>query len=257
MKRSTRRLLLLFAIPAALFVAEFVIGICRLPNVSFVKHVNALGFIVALGVLIAAAVGVLRLLLAQLAALIRGRAYRAILNLGDTIMNRITDNTDSADTPTNGEDLIEGFSVTNQSLTTPGWQIKVDLSELAHNSLLGTLSATITGKTATYSSGGKSYSKKTLYSLVGNTNILGSVIEANINLTMANVSSPGAYSDAWNSGSAYLFYTYDKSEKVLFWTTTYHYIDKRTGTAKSLWNGSYGKNSSNAKYNSASWYTKP
>ena len=180
-----------------------------------------------------------------------------ILNLGDTIMNRITDNTDSADTPTNGEDLIEGFSVTNQSLTTPGWQIKVDLGELAHNSLLGTLTATITGKTATYSSGGKSYSKKTLYSLVGNTNILGSVIEANINLTMANVSSSGAYSDAWNSGSAYLFYTYDKSEKVLFWTTTYHYIDKRTGTAKSLWNGSYGKNSSNAKYNSASWYTKP
>lgn len=73
MKRSTRRLLLLFAIPAALFVAEFVIGICRLPNVSFVKHVNALGFIVALGVLIAAAVGVLRLLLAQLAALISRR----------------------------------------------------------------------------------------------------------------------------------------------------------------------------------------
>ena len=73
MKRSTRRLLLLFAIPAALFVAEFAIGICRLPNVSFVKHVNALGFIVALGVLIAAAVGVLRLLLAQLAALISRR----------------------------------------------------------------------------------------------------------------------------------------------------------------------------------------
>lgn len=73
MKRSTRRLLCLFAIPAALLAAEFAVRIWRFPNASLLSHVDDFCFFVPIGALIAAAVGVLWLLLAQLAALISRR----------------------------------------------------------------------------------------------------------------------------------------------------------------------------------------
>ena len=73
MKKSTRRLLYLFAIPAALFAAEFAVRIWRFPNASLLSHVEDFWFFFPIGALIAAAVGVLWLLLAQLAALIARR----------------------------------------------------------------------------------------------------------------------------------------------------------------------------------------
>ena len=73
MKRSTRRLLCLFAIPAALFVADFVVRVWRFPNASLLSHVEFYRLFIPIGALIAAAVGVLWLLLAQLAALISRR----------------------------------------------------------------------------------------------------------------------------------------------------------------------------------------
>ena len=73
MKRSTRRLLCLFAIPAALFAADFAVRIWRFPNASLLSHVEFYRLFIPIGALIAAVVGVLRLLLAQLVALIPRR----------------------------------------------------------------------------------------------------------------------------------------------------------------------------------------
>ena len=169
-----------------------------------------------------------------------------MLNLGDTIMNEISGGDTTAATESmHGEDIIDGLTVKNASLTAPSWKLDIDLEALSHVSILGDLTATITGIQAHYTGNdGKYYTKNALYSLTADTSILAGILKANITLTMGNInSSSGAYTDAWVGMNSYFYTKYDGS--------------KTTGTASSIWNGSNGKTNANSNYRNASWYVAP
>ena len=169
-----------------------------------------------------------------------------MLNFGDTIMNRINGEDQSVSTESmHGEDIIRSFSVASASLTAPSWTLNIDLGALAHTSMLGELPATITGIQAKYTgSDGKNYQKNALYSLSGQTSILGIVIKATLSFKVGNInSSNGAYTDAWYSQSTYAYAKYDKT--------------KYNGTANAIWNSVYGKTNANSNYKNASWYVTP
>ena len=169
-----------------------------------------------------------------------------MLNFGDTIMDSINGEDQSVATESmHGEDIIRSFSVASASLTAPSWTLNIDLGALAHTSILGELPATITGIQAKYTgSDGKNYQKNALYSLSGQTSILGIVIKATLSFKVGNINeSTGAYTDAWYSQSTYAYTKYDKT--------------KYNGTANAIWNSSYGKTSANNNYTSASWRVTP
>ena len=177
-----------------------------------------------------------------------------IFNFTSTVTNRFDEGTSSKGQAFHGEDIVESLSVKTASLSAPSWQFSIGLGALAHTSILGSLTGSISGKTVSYKdSNNKTYQKKSLYSLSGSTSLLAGFISAEVNFSIANISS-NQYVDAWHNDNQAFVYYY-KSKKVLF-VTTYD-LDKHTGTANALWNGSYGKTNSNSNYKDASWYTKP
>ena len=177
-----------------------------------------------------------------------------ILNFKDIITNAIT-NSDGSKKALHGEDIVEKLQVSSASLQNPSWDFSINLGALAGTSMLNSLTGTIYGKTATYSSAGKSYAKKTLYRLHGETSLLAGAISATLDFTVQNISSSGQYSDAWNNSGAFLYY-YAK-DTILFVPVENYKLSKRNGSAESLWNGSYGKTSANSSYVNASKYVAP
>lgn len=169
-----------------------------------------------------------------------------ILNFRSMVTDRIGSDTGSSTEAFHGEDIIKDFAVKNTSLSEPTWSLNIGLDALAHVRILNDLSVAIAGKTVSYTgSDKKSYTRKALYSLTGNTSILGSIIKATLNFSVENIKT-GSYQEAWYSdSSAYLYYNQSKT------------LTKRTGTANSLWNGSYGATNSNSNYRNATWKAKP
>ena len=180
-----------------------------------------------------------------------------ILNFTSTVTDSIGSDTSSSTEAFHGEDIIKDFTVKSTSLSEPSWSLNIGLDALAHVSILNDLSVTIAGKTVTYTGSDKKiYTRKSLYSLTGNTSILGSLIKATLNFSVENVKT-GSYQDAWYSDSnAYLYY-YKEGKGGLFNSKTTYTKSTRTGTADSLWNGSYGATNTNSNYRNATWKVKP
>lgn len=178
------------------------------------------------------------------------------LGFADLIKNKLTEPSSSSSESLHGEDIVKSITVTNASLASPSWKLVIGLSALAHSSLLGDLTANISGKKVTYSDGNKAYSKNALYSLSGNTTIA-SVLTAKPNLSVSNVST-GTYVDAWNSANGAFLYHYNRSGGGGLFSGYYSYSSaKTTGSADALWKGANGKTSANSNYTSAGWYVTP
>lgn len=173
-----------------------------------------------------------------------------ILNFNEKVTDYITQSDDSSKA-FHGEDIVESFTVADASLSNPSWTISIGLGALAHTSMLNSLTATIYGKTATYSKGTTQYSKKSLYRLTGSTKVV--IISATLDFTIKNISDSGAYSDAWNSNDGFLYYW--EKQKILF-VTTYN-LKQTSASPANIWSGSNGKTSANSNYVNASWYVKP
>ena len=198
-----------------------------------------------------------------------------MLNLGSIVTDNLDSATSTAGQAFHGEDIVESISVSNPSLSAPSWNLSIGLGALAHTNLLGSLTATISGKKVTHEDeSGKQYSYNTLYSITGGTtiSILVLNIVATINLSIKNVST-GVYKNAWTDTSATVYsgdFKNEPDEKTkLEWqgwklVTVKYYEDHYywmgvpvTGTPEAIWNGNRGKNDGNANYQSAQWYTKP
>lgn len=193
-----------------------------------------------------------------------------ILNLGNIVTDNLDGATSSAGQAFHGEDIVEGVSVTNSSLTSPKWKLDIGLGALAHTSLLSTLTANIEGLQVTYKdSANKTYTKNTLYRLTGGTTISIAILNivASLDFRIENVVG-GTYVDAWNKANGASIYRSNSvqvEEKEWSWskfryitvTNTYYYYESLTNSAEGLWNGSWGKTSANSAYTNAGWYAHP
>ena len=183
-----------------------------------------------------------------------------ILNMSSTVtdlMSRI----DSESTKAfHGEDIVESITVSNSSLSNPSWDLSIGLGALAHTDILGSLTATISGKNVAYGSEASPYHKNTLYSLNGQTLIDFTVlkISAGINLTMENVST-GRYVDVWETNDAVSIYQQESvvEKDWLGRNKTKYYYSMLQGSGSSIWNGPWGKTNANALYASAKFYSDP
>jgi len=179
-----------------------------------------------------------------------------ILNMGSTITNLVNSDSSSGQA-LHGEDLILDWT-SNDSVVNPSWTITIGMEAITHISLFKDLELTIQGKTATY---GGTYSKRALYSISGGLalEIIGlDAVTANLNFTVANISSSGAYSDAWSSSSHKMKH-YTLTSKTTGWlikTTTYG-VQKDQYVPNTAFSGSFGMSSSNSVYRNGSYYVKP
>ncbi|MBO6285392.1 MAG: hypothetical protein J6O18_03640, partial [Bacilli bacterium] len=180
-----------------------------------------------------------------------------ILNFNSLVTDNIGDDTSASTEAFHGEDIIKDFTVKNTSLSEPSWSLNIGLDALAHMSILNDLSVTIAGKTVAYTGSDKKiYTRKSLYSLTGNTSILGSLIKATLDFSVENIKT-GSYQDAWYSDSSAYLYYYKKDKGGILGSKTTYVKSTRTGTANSLWNGSYGATNNNSNYRNATWKVKP
>ena len=191
-----------------------------------------------------------------------------ILDLSDTIRNKL-DDTDSSggQQAIHGEDLIRSFGIAGgSSISSPSWNITIALSAILPSSIKNIIGfddmpLTISGKTVTYSSGGKTYSKKSLYSLSGTQNIKLEflfdlkAVSAQINASVKNISS-GTYADGWNNSTYKLSFYYVKETSVWF-IKSYSLEARTTTTPSALFSGSYGKSNSNSTYKKTGYSVKP
>ena len=141
-----------------------------------------------------------------------------ILNMGSIITDNLSGDSSSKQS-IHGEDLIQSFS-TSGSFENPVWNLSISMKALTHVSMFENLDLTINGKTVTYSSNGKNYSKESLYSASGSLalKIIGiSAASATLSLSIKNITSIGKYENAWNSSSHKLtMFTGTKSSGTLW-----------------------------------------
>ncbi|MBQ4255122.1 MAG: hypothetical protein II721_03895, partial [Bacilli bacterium] len=189
-----------------------------------------------------------------------------ILNLGDTISGNLNSTTSSKEA-LHGEDLIKSFT-TAGSFDNPQWNIKVGLGAILPSSINGWVTIddptiAISGATVSYTSGGKTYNRRTLSSLSTDINVeLISILsaKANLRVNIANVSN-GKYTDGWNSGSTSAYYMTYKENKIpligIVISTDYTLHTDHSGTPAAIFSGQYGKSSSNSTYRSTPYYVTP
>ena len=186
-----------------------------------------------------------------------------MLHMGSIVTGNLNKDSSSAKA-LHGEDLIRGWSVSG-TLANPQWVLTIGMKELIglDLDLFEDLTVTIKGKTATYSESNVAYSKKSLYSLVGDLNIkfIGiSAASAHIDLSIKNISDSGVYSDGWSSSSHKATIYQGTNHSTSGWLIKYDRYTIKTGTAipsVAFADSTYGKTTANGTYANCPYYATP